>query len=73
MSSVEEHNLVNAGRILFVLEACPGGVWFSDLMCESGFKSVVFFRRSLFFLVRSGVVVEVKRGFYRKSEDVTNK
>jgi len=65
--SVDEHNLKNAGRVLVVLELCPEGVWFCDLMEASGFKSVLFFRRCLGFLVRKGVVVEVRRGFYRKS------
>lgn len=64
--SVGEHNVNNAGRVLLVLELWPEGLWFSDLMEKSGFCSVSYFRRTLFFLIRSGVVVEVRVGFYRK-------
>ena len=60
---IEEKNRVNYIKIIKAFDS-QDVFWFCELQYASHIPSVTYFRRSLFKLVRMGVLVEVSTGLY---------
>jgi len=60
---IEQKNKINFVKIVKAFEV-QDVYWFCELQHASHIPSVTYFRRSLFKLIRNGVLVEVCKGKY---------